>query len=156
MSNDNCCCPKFNPEPWDEKEITWDNKKFIQDRVVSFCHIPLNFGQVLKRMSKKIKASGVTHEDIVLSDEDSLWGSNIFVPVSGDVRNAKMTAISGRFLCKVFEGPYKNMRHWIKEMNEFVKSKEKKEDMRYFYYTSCPKCAKKYGKNYVVMLAKVN
>ncbi|MGE5758418.1 MAG: hydrolase [Sideroxydans sp.] len=25
----------------------------------------------------------------------------------------------------------------------------------YFYYTTCPKCAKKYGKNYVVILAEV-
>jgi len=25
----------------------------------------------------------------------------------------------------------------------------------YFYYTTCPKCAKKYGKNYVVLLAQV-
>jgi hypothetical protein len=25
----------------------------------------------------------------------------------------------------------------------------------YCYYTTCPKCAKKYGKNYVVLLAKV-
>jgi len=25
----------------------------------------------------------------------------------------------------------------------------------YFFYTTCPKCAKKYGKNYVVILAEV-
>jgi hypothetical protein len=21
------CCPRFNPEPWDDKEITWEGKK---------------------------------------------------------------------------------------------------------------------------------
>jgi len=25
----------------------------------------------------------------------------------------------------------------------------------YFFYTTCPKCAKAYGKNYVVVLAQV-
>jgi hypothetical protein len=25
----------------------------------------------------------------------------------------------------------------------------------YFFYTTCPKCAKKYGKNYVVILAQI-
>jgi len=43
------CCPRFNPEPWDGKELCWKDKKFVKDRVRSFLHIPLNFGAVLKR-----------------------------------------------------------------------------------------------------------
>lgn len=156
MNQKNCCCPTFNPEPWNEKEITWNNKKFIQDRVVSFLHIPLNFGHVMKRIMKKIEKSGVSHEDLVLADENSLWGTNVFVPVSSDITGAHMAVISGTFLCKVFEGPYQDMGKWIHEMDVFVASKNKKESMRYFYYTSCPKCAKEYGKNYVVLLAKIN
>ena len=66
-----------------------------------------------------------------------------------------MTEISGTFLSKVFEGPYKNMCKWMKEMEQYVKSKDKETKMLYFYYTTCPKCAKKYGKNYVVLLAKI-
>jgi len=26
----------------------------------------------------------------------------------------------------------------------------------YLYYTTCPKCAKKYGKNYIVILAEID
>ena len=43
--------------------------------------------------------------------------------------------------------------------------KEKREDntaannddliKMYFYYPTCPKCSKQYGKNYVVILAKI-
>ncbi len=66
-----------------------------------------------------------------------------------------MATISGTFLCKVFEGPYQNMRKWIQEMSAFVESKGKKPQKLYFYYTTCPKCAKKYGKNYVAILAQV-
>ena len=71
------------------------------------------------------------------------------------VPNAKMTSISGTFLSKVFEDPYKNMGKWIKQMDEYVSSKGEKHQKLYFYYATCPKCAKKTGKNYVVLLAKI-
>ena len=66
-----------------------------------------------------------------------------------------MTTLSGTYLSKVFEGPYRNMRTWIKEMDEYVKGQDKKTKKLLFFYTTCPKCAKRYGKNYVVLLAQV-
>lgn len=30
------CCPRFNPEPWEEKEISWQDSLFIKDHVRSF------------------------------------------------------------------------------------------------------------------------
>jgi len=66
-----------------------------------------------------------------------------------------MASISGMFLCKVFEGPYQNMRKWIEEMKAFVTAKGHALGKMYFYYTTCPKCAKKYGKNYVAILAQI-
>lgn len=156
MNMEDCCCPRFNPEPWDEKVITWESKKFVTDRVRSLFRIPLNFGSVMKRIMNKIEESDVKCEDmIVLADEDSLWGTNVFVDVSGDVKDGRMTAISGTYLSKVFEGPYKDMRKWIKEMEQYVKSKGKETKKQYYYYTTCPKCAKKFGKNYVVLLAQI-
>ena len=65
-----------------------------------------------------------------------------------------MATISGTFLSKVFEGPFRNMRSWIEEMRGFMKAKGKEVRKLYFYYTTCPKCAKQYGKNYVVILAQ--
>ena len=104
----------------------------------------------------RIEASDVKCDNpIILADEDSLWGTNIFIDVSDDVPNGKMTSISGTFLSKVFEGPYRNMGKWMKEMNKYVQSKGKETESLYFYYTTCPKCARKYGKNYVVLLARI-
>jgi hypothetical protein len=40
-------------------------------------------------------------------------------------------------------------------METYVQAKGKKMDTLYFFYTTCPKCAKHYGKNYVVEVAKV-
>jgi hypothetical protein len=149
------CCPRFNPEPWDDKAVTWEGKRFVKDRVRSFLHIPLNFGGVMTRNMRVIEAAGAKPENMVLlADENSLWGADVYIEVTKDVPGAKMATISGTFLSKVFEGPYRNVRTWIDEMQAFVTAKGKTLEKLYFYYTTCPKCAKKYGKNYVVLLAK--
>lgn len=66
------CCSKFNPEPWDEKEVTWQDKLFLKDKVISFFHIPLNFGKVMVRNMEKItKADALSLEPLILSNEKS-------------------------------------------------------------------------------------
>ena len=40
-------------------------------------------------------------------------------------------------------------------MERFVAAQNRKLVKNYFYYTTCPKCAKVYGKNYVVAVAEV-
>jgi hypothetical protein len=150
------CCPKFNPEPWDEKEITFQDKLFVKDHVRSFLHIPLNFGQVMTRNMERIQQAGAeVPTPVVLSDEKSLWGADLYIAVAREVPGAKMARISGTFLTKVFEGPYKNAGQWAQEMKAYVKSKNKKMEKMYFFYTTCPKCAEVYGKNYTVILAKI-
>ena len=150
------CCPRFNPDPWDEKEIEWEDKKFVKDRVKSLFHIPINFGSVMKRNAELIEAAYAKPEEmIVLSDENSLWGADVYISVTKDVPTARMATISGTFLSKVFEGSYRKMKQWIDEMKQYVTSEDKKLKKLYFYYTTCPKCAKKYGKNYVVLLAQI-
>jgi hypothetical protein len=72
------------------------------------------------------------------------------IDVSKDINQANMATLSGTFLSKVFEGSYKNMGKWIKEMHAYVAGKGTETKKLWFYYTTCPKCAKKYGKNYVV------
>lgn len=81
-------------------------------------------------------------------------GADVYISVSKNVPGARMATMSGTSLAKVFEGPYRNIRKWIEEMKFFVKSKGKTLRKLYFYYTTCPKCSKKYGKNYVVLLAQ--
>ncbi len=150
------CCPRFDPGPWEEKELEWQGRQFVKDRVRSFLHIPLNFGSVMVRNMQKIEAAGAKVDDgIVLSDENSLWGADVYISVGREVPNAENVTISGTFLSKVYEGPYQNMRKWIEETQRFVAARGKAIRKLYCYYTTCPKCAKKYGRNYVVILAQV-
>ena len=150
------CCPRFNPEPWQEKEITFKDRLFVKDHVRSFLHIPLNFGNVMVKNVEKIqKADALTPEPLMLSDEKSLWGSDIYIAVTKEVPDAEMVKLSGTFLTKVFEGSYGNTSKWVRAMLDFIKSRGKEAKKLYFFYTTCPKCAKFYGKNYTVLLAEV-
>ncbi|KKS90620.1 MAG: hypothetical protein UV67_C0036G0008 [Parcubacteria group bacterium GW2011_GWC1_43_12] len=153
--NETGCCPKFNPKPWQGKEIIWDNKIFVKDRVASFLHIPLNMGSKIVKNMKLIEAARAKPaEQLMLCDENSLWGSDIYINVSKEVPGVQMATLSGTFLTKVFEGPYKNAGVWAKEMEGYVKSKGKTIEKLYFCYTTCPACAKAYGKNYVILFAQ--
>lgn len=150
------CCPRFEPRPWEKKEVTFQDKLFIKDHVTSFFHIPLNMNKVmLQNMEMIAKAGALAPEPMVLSDENSLWGADIYIAVSKDVAGAQMAKMSGTFLSDVFEGPYKNIRQWISQMTGYVREKGKTMKKLYFFYTTCPNCAKYYGKNYVVLLAQI-
>jgi hypothetical protein len=151
------CCEPFDPAPWEDKVITWNNKLFAKDHVTSFLHIPLNFGAKMVKNTKLIESAGAqAPHQLMLTDENSLWGADIYIDVAKDVSGAEMATISGTFLTKVFEGPYKDAGKWAKEMEEYVKNQGKELKKMYFFYTTCPKCAKAYGKNYVVLLAQVD
>jgi hypothetical protein len=155
-TNDEVCCPRFDPAPWDGKTLNWQGKRFMQDRVTSLFHIPLNYGAVMTRMQHAIETAGAKLESpVMLTDEDSLWGADVFVEVSKDVPSAKMASVTGTFMCKVFEGPYSQIGNWVKEMQAWMQREGKSFSKLYFYYTTCPKCQKKYGKNYVVLLAQI-
>lgn len=156
MSAEQECCPRFDPAPWQERWITLDGKCFVKDRVRSCLRIPLNFGAVMVRNMAAIQKAGAEASGmIVLSDENSLWGADIYLEVAKEVPGTQMATISGTFLAQAYEGPYRDISKWIADMKKRVEAKGKVLRKLYFYYTTCPKCAKKYGKNYIVLFAQV-
>ena len=92
---------------------------------------------------------------LVLSHDESAWHAEHLFAVSKDVPDAEMVHLSGDFLTQVFEGPYSHARTWCAEMERRVEDCGKRLETMYFFYTTCPRCAKHYGKNYVVGVAKV-
>jgi hypothetical protein len=151
------CCPRFIPEPWNEKELHWDNKLFLKDRVWCLFYMPLNFGKVMVRNLTRIaQAEAFTPAvPVVLSDHTSRWNMDLYIEVSKEIPNAENVRLSGSFLSKVFEGPFKNTGQWCRQMAEWVQSKGQTIKRYLMYYTTCPKCARHYGKNFVVILAEV-
>jgi hypothetical protein len=151
------CCEPFDPAPWQDKEIMWHDKMFVKDHVTSFFHMPLNMGKkIVKNMALIEKAGAKAPYQLMLTDEKSLWGADIYINVAKQVLGAQMNTISGTFLTKVFEGPYQNAGKWAQETRTYVAGRGKTLKKLFFSYTSCPKCAKAYGKNYVVLFAQIN
>jgi len=150
------CCPRFNPNGWDEQELHFRDKLFVKADTRSIFHIPLNIGSVFPELFEAIERAHAQNMDqfIVLSHDPSAWHGEHYFSVSRDVPGHEMVHMTGDFITKVFEGPYKNATSWEKEIEDFVKSKGKQVKKTYFFYTTCPKCAKFYGKNYIVAVAE--
>jgi len=159
-SNEQECCPKFDPEPWDHKTHEWNDKPFIRDYIPQFLHMPLPsmMGKIIGRMWKKAKDAGAEPEikDFLLMAYDpSPWKSELYMNVTREVPGAENVKLNGTFVSKVFDGPYNRIPGYLKEFYKYLNLIEKKAKKIYFYYTTCPKCAKKYGHNYIVAFAEV-
>jgi hypothetical protein len=156
QTQNNQCCPKFNPALWDEKILEWDDKKFIKDKVFTLFYIPVNFGIVMQRLDEKVRRVGTTIQDgLGLSDHTSKWNMDVYLAVDKDVPESENTTLSGKFLSKVYEGDFKETKKWSEDFENYAKGRNLKIKKCYMWYTTCPKCAKKYGKNYVVIIGRV-
>jgi len=154
-NQDPICCPEFHPEPWDDNISEWQLKRFLKDRVCTVMHMPLNFGAVMRRMNEKVEAAGAAMPDyLCLSDHTSGWNMDIYLAVDREIPGGQMVALGGSYYSKVYEGPFKDTGKWIKNFRDTVKEKGLTMKKMYVWYTTCPKCAKKYGKNYVVLFAE--
>ncbi len=151
------CCPRFDPAAWDELEVRIENRLFLLARTWNFLHIPLNMGSMMTRTWAKIQAAEAAPGDdfLVLSTDPSPWRGEHYFAVTKDVPNAEMVRLTGDFLVKVYEGPYHDAGKWVKDMQSRVTSAGKPFRKLYFFYTTCPKCAKYFGKNYVVAFAEI-
>ena len=156
LERDAICCPEFKPAPWDDKIVEWENKRFIKDKVFTLFFMPMNFGTVMKRLDEKVKKAGAAIPDwLCLSDHTSRWNMDLYLAVDKEITGAEQVTLSGRFYSKVYEGPYQDTGKWCKDYENIVNSKGYRIKKWFMWYTTCPKCAKKYGKNYVAILSQV-
>jgi hypothetical protein len=155
--NDQICCPKFDPIPWDDKNFEWKDKIFVKGSVFTLFYMPMNFGGTMKKLDKKITEAGAGWSEMIcLSDHTSKWNMDLYISVDKQVPSLENKLFTGKFYCKVYEGPFKDTGKWHKDFEKVLADKGLVGSKVYLWYTTCPKCAKKYGKNYVVMIAKVS
>ena len=150
------CCARLDEARWEEQEFVWIDKPFVKDHIREFLHMPLNFGSVMARDHAAIaRAQAYAPEPLWLVDEVSPWGSDIYMATDRPVPGMPNMHLSGTFMTKTFTGPYRDISSWVEQTETFVRERGKKVDKLYFFYATCPKCAKHYGKNQVVVFAKV-
>ncbi len=147
------CCPRFGLDEWDENEIVWENKLFIRRKTSNFFHSAPDFSELLQ----KVKDAGALPKQLFMLSEDSeLWSTTLYVAISKAIPGEEIVKISGRFIVKVYEGPYSDAGKWLNKTQEYVKTKKKKVRSMYFFYTHCPKCNEYYGNQYTAVLAEID
>jgi hypothetical protein len=156
MTREEICCPEFDPSAWDEKTYEWNNKRFVKGKVFTLFYMPVNFGAVITKLMGHVEKSNAQVVDgLCLSDHTSLWNMDMYLAVDREIPGAKNETLSGKMFSKVYEGPFKDTGKWCKSYEETVREKGMTVEKQYLWYTTCPKCAKKYGKNYVVIMGRV-
>lgn len=157
MSND-VCCPELNVAGYQNKEHVWKDKPFAKACVKQVFHFPINMGKVITDSYAKItqaKAEVQAEDFLILAYDPSPWESELYFTVMKEVPGLEYTTLSGKFVSKIFDGPYNAVPQWIKEFDEYLQEKNQKALKYYFHYAYCPKCSKKYGHNYVIAFAQI-
>lgn len=151
------CCADLDPAAWDGRMVTWKDQRFVKGHIRALFHVPLNFGAVVSRAHALVeKAEAYPEHPLWLSDEVSPWRSDLYLQVDRDVPGAETVTISGTFVTKVFEGPFRDAGKWAEAMCAHVAAQGRGTKKLFFFYAMCPKCAKHYGHNRVVLFAQVD
>ncbi len=150
------CCPEFHPEKYHEQVVNWNNKLFVKTKVRCFLYMPLNFGAKMRKLVPRIEKAGAQMpEGMVLSDQTSPWGMDLLIAIDKVVPGIENVSLTGSFVSRVYEGSFNETGKWFKDFNAWTKDKGYQVKKIYAWYTTCPKCAKKYGKNYVALMGEV-
>jgi len=153
------CCPKFNPEPWDGRTLEWKNKPFILRTTPQIFHMPLLplYARTVARMWERTRGAGAALPEadfLLLAHDPSPWKSELYMATATEVPGERNVTLSGTFFCRVFDGPYRGVPKWIREVNGQVAGQGRRVLKYYIYFTTCPKCARIYGHNYSIVLAE--
>ena len=164
MENQNdssVCCPLFKPEKWDKKSFTWTDMKFIKETIPEFFHIPSPnaIDKKITKMWSSIEKTDAMLENkddtLILFHDPTPFRGEIFIAVSKEVPNENNVVLSGNFVSRVYDGGYNDISRFIKDMNSYLAESQKKAKDFYIHYAYCPKCAEKYGHNYMIIFAEV-
>lgn len=156
--NDTGCCAVPNIQDWDEKILEFVEQKFIKGYTKSALFVPLNMGKVMTELHQKASSAGAMmppKEAMILSRDLSPWKAEHLYAVTKPVEGAENLTLSGKFVTKVFEGPYKEAKNWHSALSELGKKNGGDGRENYLFYTTCPNCAKVYGKNYVIGFSRI-
>ena len=151
------CCPAFDPRGWDGQHLKFEDQPFVRATTRSLLHVPINMGSVFTRVQGHIEDADAQDPDgyLVMSrDVSASEGEHLFA-VTKDVPEEEMIRLSGTYLARVFEGPYRHAKAWEHDMRVAAQADGHEAKRVFMFYTTCPRCAKAYGKNYVIGLAEI-
>ncbi len=156
------CCPQFDPEPWDGKTNEWNEKPFLAATMPVLFHMPFPrlVNRTMTRLWQRAQEYSIAPdmEDFLLLVHDpSPWKSRYYLAVTGVHPDLEkdMVTFSGTFICRVFDGPYNDVPKFMAEADAWLRSIDKTPKEHFFFFTTCPRCARIYGHNYMVDFVRV-
>lgn len=156
--NETGCCAVPNVAEWDRREVEFVDRRFLRMHTRSVMFVPVNMSKVMTALDQTARQAGVMMpptQALILSRDLSPWRAEQLFEVTAPVPGSDNVVINATFLTRVFDGPYKQVKSWFQEMQTSVTEQGREAFRIYFWYTTCPKCAKHYGHNYVVGFAQV-
>ena len=151
------CCPRFSPEGWEGETLHFEGKPFVRAVTHSKDYVPQDMAEVFGATFAGIAAAGAADDRhaLVMSRDLSPTETEHLFAVTADVPGAEMVRLDGDFRSRVFEGPYESAPRWQAEFADELAAEGTPAEAIYAFYTTCPKCAAVYGKNYTVELAQL-
>jgi hypothetical protein len=156
--NETGCCAVPAIDGWNDRVVEFLREPFIAMDTKTILHIPLNMAHVMTELSQIAAAADATPPPerlLILSQDLSPWKTRHLYRVSHPVEGANNVELTGKFVTRVFEGPYQNAKDWAEELEATAIEYGGKSEEIYFFYTTCPSCAEHYGKNYVVGFSRL-
>lgn len=155
-NTEGACCLPFKPESWNDREFHWENKRFVKRSILTLFYVPLNFGKVMQSLDHRLHEHGVdVQEGLCLSDHTSRWNMDVYLAVNKEVPGEENVFFSGSFFSKVYEGSFSDTGNWVAEYKKEADKRGYIIKQWFMWYTTCPRCSKKYGKNYVAIVSRV-
>jgi hypothetical protein len=90
-----------------------------------------------------------------LADHTSKWNMDLYIAVDREIPGMRNVYLSGTFQSRVYEGAFRETGKWCADFAEDARTKGIAIRKQFLWYTTCPTCAKKFGKNYVVILGEL-
>ena len=157
--NETGCCAVPLLDGWDRATIDLSDQHFIRMHTRCVLHMPLNMAKVMTSLHETAAKSGSQmppKQALILSHDLSPWRAEQLYAVSRPVEGADNVVLRETFATRVYEGSYSQARAWVDDITDYVHGLGRSPQDIYFFYTTCPACAKHYGKNYVIALARLD
>ena len=154
------CCAPFQYSQWDNVNHAWHEKLFLKDSIPEFLHIPLpgTYPRAINRMWKiasEANAATDPKDFLLLAHDPSAFKAELYMSVTRKIEGHEVVEFTGNFFSKAYEAQYKDVPKCLRQMDEYLKANRMASKKYYIYYPYCPKCAEKYGHNYIVVLAEI-
>jgi hypothetical protein len=155
----NCQCPEIEDELWHLQDLNWSGKFFYFEYLYHFLKIPLGMEKRREEMFADIDRKGyqaVNPERVI--HLPGMFQGRIMVeiedPEQYDANVEKFD--NARILTRVHRGSRSGLRRSLIELQAFSQDRAHiPPGAVYYWYASCPRCAKLPRLQKVVLLARI-